>query len=126
MHCGVVLADARRTNCNGLEVDALTEDPLIDESNTNFTSGLHVGYFVLPVLSLGAEIRHQRWLSTPSAVKTNSAARDTTTFAVGPRFHFKLSEKVWFRPGVALALPIDEPMTNSDFKIAQLDLPLSF
>jgi hypothetical protein len=97
-----------------------------DESNTNFTSGLHVGYFVLPMLSLGAEIRHQRWLSTPANVKTTPAARDTTTFAVGPRFHFKLSEKVWFRPGVALALPIDEPMTNSDFKIAQLDLPLSF
>jgi hypothetical protein len=97
-----------------------------DDSNTNFTTGLHAGYFVLPMLSLGAEIRHQRWLSTPSNVKTNSAARDTTTFAVGPRFHFKFSEKVWFRPGVALALPIDEPMTNSDFKIVQLDLPLSF
>jgi hypothetical protein len=97
-----------------------------DDSNTNFTTGLHVGYFVLPMLSLGAEIRHQRWLSTPTAVKTNSAARDTTTFAVGPRFHFKLSEKVWFRPGVALVLPIDEPMTTNDFKIVQLDLPLSF
>jgi hypothetical protein len=98
----------------------------LDDSNTNFTTGLHVGYFVLPMLSLGAEIRHQRWLSTPTAVKTNSALRDTTTVAVGPRFHFKLSEKVWFRPGVALALPLDEPMTTSDFKIAQLDLPLSF
>ena len=37
----------------------------IDHTNTNFTTGLHVGYFIIPMLSLGAEIRHQRWLSTP-------------------------------------------------------------
>ena len=100
----------------------------IDKSNTNFTTGLHVGYFVLPILSLGAEIRHQRWLSTPSSVKADAtgASRDTTTFAIGPRFHFKLSETVWFRPGIALALPIDDPMKKNDYKIAQLDLPLSF
>ena len=97
-----------------------------DDSNTNFTTGLHVGYFLLPMLSLGAEIRHQRWLSTPTSVKTNSAARDTTTVAFGPRFHFKISDSVWFRPGIALALPLDDPMKKSDFKIAQLDLPLSF
>jgi hypothetical protein len=98
----------------------------IDESNTNFTSGLHVGYFILPVLSLGAELRHQRWLSTPANVKTTPAARDTTTVAFGPRFHFKLSDSVWFRPGIALALPLDDPMQKNDFKVAQLDLPFSF
>jgi len=99
-----------------------------DKSNTNFTTGLHVGYFVLPVLSLGAEIRHQRWLSTPTSVKNDAsgASRDTTTFAVGPRFHFKLADNVWFRPGIAFAMPIDDPMKKNDYKIAQLDLPLSF
>lgn len=100
----------------------------IDKSNTNFTAGLHLGYFVLPMLSVGAEIRHQRWLSTPSAVKadTTDSLRDTTTVAIGPRVHFKLSESIWFRPGIAFALPIDDPMKKNDFKIAQLDLPLSF
>jgi hypothetical protein len=102
----------------------------IDHSNTNFTTGLHVGYFVLPMLSLGAEIRHQRWLSTPNAVKadtaTGHASRDTTTFAVGPRFHFKLSDSIWFRPGVSLSLPIDDPMKKAEYKIVQLDLPISF
>ena len=99
-----------------------------DKSNTNLTAGLHVGYFILPILSLGGEIRHQRWLSTPSAVKadTTHASRDTTTFAIGPRFHFKFSDSVWFRPGIALALPLDDPMKKNDYKIAQLDLPLSF
>ena len=100
----------------------------IDKTNTNFTTGLHVGYFVLPMLSLGAEIRHQRWLSTPNSVKADAthASRDTTTVAFGPRFHFKLSDSVWFRPGLALALPIDDPLKKNDFKIVQLDLPLSF
>jgi hypothetical protein len=106
----------------------------IDHTNTNFTTGLHVGYFIIPQLSLGAEIRHQRWLSTPNAVSKDysSAAtathstRDTTTFAIGPRLHFKLSDSIWFRPGVSLSLPIDDPMKKAEYKVVQLDLPLSF
>lgn len=99
-----------------------------DGSNTNFTTGLHVGYFVIPQLSIGAELRHQRWLSTPNAVAADptKASRDTTTFAIGPRLHFKLSEKVWFRPGVSLTLPIDDPMKKAEYKVVQLDLPLAF
>jgi hypothetical protein len=97
-----------------------------DDSRVNFTTGLHVGYFLLPVLSIGAELRHQRWLSTPTPVKANAAARDTTTVAFGPRLHFKFSESVWFRPGVSFSLPVDDPMKKADYKIVQLDLPLSF
>ncbi len=104
------------------------EDVQKDESKTNFTTGLHVGYFVLPILSLGAEIRHQRWLSTPAAVEndTTDTLRDTTTFAVGPRLHFKLGEKSWLRPGVAFAMPIDDPMKDAKYKIVQLDVPFAF
>jgi hypothetical protein len=100
----------------------------IDKTNTNFTSGLHVGYFIIPMLSLGAEIRHQRWLSTPNAVgkDTTHATRDNTTFAVGPRLHFKLSDSIWFRPGVSLTLPVNDPMKKAEYKIVQLDLPLVF
>ena len=100
----------------------------IDHTNTNFTTGLHVGYFFIPMLSLGAEIRHQRWLSTPNAVKADKthASRDNTTFAIGPRLHFKLSESIWFRPGVSLTLPIDDPMKKAEYKVVQLDLPISF
>ncbi len=99
-----------------------------DESKTNFTTGLHVGYFVLPILSLGAEIRHQRWLSTPAAIDadTTDTLRDTTTFAVGPRFHFKLGEKTWLRPGVAFAMALDDPMKDAKYKIVQLDIPFAF
>jgi hypothetical protein len=101
-----------------------------DDSRTNFTAGFHAGYFIIPQLSLGAEIRHQRWLSTPSIIKVNGVVndnlRDNTTVAFGPRVHVQLGEKTWFRPGIALALPLDKPMTDRDFTIVQLDLPLAF
>jgi hypothetical protein len=98
----------------------------LQDSNTNFTAGFHAGYFIIPQLSIGAEIRHQRWLSTPTPVKSNDNLRDTTTVAFGPRLHFKLGETTWFRPGVALALPLDKPMTDAEYKIVQLDLPFVF
>ena len=99
-----------------------------DSSKTNFTAGLHLGYFFIPELSIGAELRHQRWLSTPKAVandKTNTL-RDTTTVAFGPRAHIKLGNKIWLRPALTLALPLDDPMKAAKYKIVQLDLPLSF
>jgi hypothetical protein len=101
-----------------------------DDSNTNLTFGFHAGYFVIPQLSFGAEIRQQRWLSTPTSIKVagvvNDDLRDTTTFAVGPRVHVKVGEKSWFRPGIAFAMPLDKPMSDRDYKIVQLDLPFVF
>ena len=97
-----------------------------DDGRTNFTTGLHVGYFVIPMLSLGAEIRHQRWLSTPAAVDADGTKRDQTTFAVGPRLHLEIAPKVWFRPGVAYAQGIDDPMSAAKYRIVQIDLPVIF
>jgi hypothetical protein len=97
-----------------------------ESTRTNLTMGAHVGYFILPELSLGVELRHQRWLSTPAAVEANPAARDTTTFAVGPRLHFKLSDTAWFRPGIVYARALDKPLSTNDYNIVQLDLPFSF
>ena len=37
-----------------------------DSTRTNSTFGLHAGYFLTSFLSLGAELRYQRWLSHPS------------------------------------------------------------
>jgi hypothetical protein len=100
--------------------------PGADSSRTNFTTGLHIGYFFFPQLSAGAELRHQRWLSTPASVKTDSALRDTTTAAVGIRGHFKLSDTIWLRPGVAYARGLDDPMDAAKYNIVQLDIPISF
>lgn len=99
-----------------------------DSSKTNFTGGVHVGYFLIKALSLAAELRHQRWLSTPAFIEadTTGTLRDTTTVAVGPRVHLELSQGVWLRPALALALPLDDPMKDASYRIVQLDLPLTF
>ncbi len=99
-----------------------------DEARTNLTAGLHLGYFVIPELSLSGEIRYQRWLSTPAAVAADvtGAVRDTLTVAMGPRFHFKVGDSTWIRPGVAYAQGLDDPMSKQSYRIVQLDLPVSF
>jgi len=96
-----------------------------DGARTNFTSGLHVGYFVVPMLSLGAELRYQRWLANDS-VPSDAPTRDTLTFALGPRLHVQLADKIWFRPGLAYARGIDDPMSNQSYNVVQLDLPAAF
>lgn len=96
-----------------------------ESTKTNLTAGLHAGYFVLPQLSIGAEIRHQRWLKAPLAVEKNPAMRDTTTVAAGLRGHFELGD-VWLRPGVSYAQPLDNPMRDASYKLVQLDVPVAF
>ncbi len=103
-----------------------------DSSKTNLTAGLHVGYFVIPELSLGAELNYQRWLSTPKTppVELRDSLKDNLSFAVGPRVHLKMGEKMWIRPGIAYARFIDKPMGDSDRydsnHIIQIDVPLAF
>ncbi|MBM4361589.1 MAG: hypothetical protein FJ104_02825 [Deltaproteobacteria bacterium] len=98
-----------------------------DDSRTNLTTGLHVGYFVIPELSLAAELRHQRWLSTPTQVeKLGEELRDTTTVAIGPRAHIPLGEKRFLRPAITFAMPLDKPLTDTDHKLIQLDIPFLF
>jgi hypothetical protein len=102
------------------EVDA-------DAARTNFTSGLSVGYVVLPpVLLVQAEIHYQRWLSTPAVVVTNPAARDQFTFGGGLRANVPLSTGILWRPGVAYFQPLDDPMAGAGYRIVQLDSPFAF
>jgi hypothetical protein len=96
-----------------------------EATRTNLTMGLHAGFFAFPFLSLGGEIRHQRWLSTPNAVKANPAARDTTTVAIGPRFHVKAGN-VWLRPGLSYSTAVDKPLKDLGYHILQFDLPVVF
>jgi hypothetical protein len=102
-----------------------------DAARTNSTMGIHAGYFVLPMLSLGGEMRYQRWLSTPTRIVMGakadipSANMDTVSFAVGPRFHFKVGN-TWLRPGISYAQVLDSPFKDSHYKIVQVDLPVVF
>ena len=94
--------------------------------------GLHAGYFLLPFLSVGAELRYQRWLSTPTRLvmgtKTDipSANKDTTTVAIGPRAHFAVGRGMFLRPGISYARALDAPLSGSSYNIVQVDVPLVF
>ncbi len=99
-----------------------------DASKTNFTAGAHAGWFATRWLSVGAELRYQRWLSTPRAVAMDAtgASRDNLTAAAGVRGHLELPGKRWLRPGIAYARPLDDPMQGKGYDIVQLDVPFVF
>jgi hypothetical protein len=96
-----------------------------DSSKTNLTTGLHVGYFVVPGLSLAAELRHQRWLTSPAFVDADGSRRETTTVALGARGHLEVAG-TWFRPALAYARGLDDPMASLHYHVVQLDLPFYF
>ncbi len=96
-----------------------------DSSRTNFTTGLHLGYFVIPKLSVGGELRMQRWLSSPAVLTMFPERRETISFAIGPRGHFKLGNR-WLRPGIAYAQGLDAPMKTRKDRIVQVDIPFVF
>jgi hypothetical protein len=113
-----------------------------DSARTNSTFGLSAGYFVLPFLALSGELHYQRWLSTPTTAATatdavtgaktttvskfTDAQLDTVSFAVGPRFNFKIGSTMWFRPGVSYARILDKPLKTASYDLVQLDLPIVF
>jgi hypothetical protein len=100
-----------------------------EQEKTVFTSGLHFGYFLLPELSLGAEVRYQRWINPPFNVQDHAAGTsvDMPSFGAGPRFHFKVAPGVWIRPGVAYTRAFAHPLTSpGNYNIVQLDVPVVF
>lgn len=97
-----------------------------DERRTNFTAGIHLGHFFAPKFSAGAELRYQRWLTQAAPVRSNRAARETVTFAIGPRLHFRLAERRWIRPAATLTWPLDDPLSAQHYRILQIDIPVSF
>lgn len=102
------------------------DDVQPDAFKTNFTTGAQAGYFVLPLVSTSVEVRYQRWLSTPAAVKADAATRDTLSAAIGVRGHIALGDKRWLRPGVSYARGLDDPLTGRNYQIVQIDVPFSF
>ncbi|HVV49872.1 MAG TPA: hypothetical protein VHO06_09450 [Polyangia bacterium] len=104
-----------------------------DAARTNSTMGLHLGYFVIPALSLGAELRYQRYLSTPTqlnatGMKVNlpDANLDTATVAIGPRGNFAIGRATFIRPGISYARVLDQPLASQSYNIVQVDVPVVF
>lgn len=97
-----------------------------DSARTNFTAGVHTGYFFVPALSVGGELRYQRWLSDAAPVVKDSHARETVTFAIGPRVHLKLDGKKWVRPGISYSRVLDSPWSDNGYQMFQFDIPYIF
>jgi hypothetical protein len=97
-----------------------------DGSRTNLTAGIHLGHFFSPRLSLGGELRMQRWLSGAAPVRADADAQSQFTFGIGPRLHFKVGAKSWVRPGLSYTRALDEPMSGRAYDIVQVDAPISF
>jgi hypothetical protein len=97
-----------------------------DDARTNFTAGVHTGYFLARQLSIGGELRYQRWLTDAAPVVKDPQARETVTFAIGPRMHFKLAGKRWLRPGISYSRVLDAPWSNNSYQIVQIDIPYVF
>ncbi|HTJ41400.1 MAG TPA: hypothetical protein VL463_04865, partial [Kofleriaceae bacterium] len=99
-----------------------------DTRKTNSTAGLFVGWTAHPRLALGAELRYQRWLSTPAAVAADmtGATRDTLTAAIGVRTKIDLGGGRVLKPGLAFAHGLDDPLDKKGYEIVQVDLPFSF
>lgn len=98
-----------------------------DQFRTNSTFGLHVGYYATGWLSLAAELRYQRWLSTPIAVENDATGvlRHNLSLALGPRFHVKTSQG-WFRPSIAYAAGLVGVMARDSYHLMLLDFPYAF
>lgn len=104
----------------------------MDSSCTNLTSGAFAGYFFAPWLALETELRYQRWLVNDSLKTAGNPAKQNLSFAVGPRFTFKV-DNVTLKPGLAYAQGLVGPIaesgyasaTNSD-RIVYVDLPIAF
>jgi hypothetical protein len=99
-----------------------------DKAKTNFTSGIYAGYFLAKQLSIGGELRYQRYLSTPKFIENDMTGtlRDSLSAAAGVRGHFKLDATQWLRPGIAYARGLDDPMTGKSYQVVQLDVLFTY
>lgn len=97
-------------------------------SVVNSTWNLWLAYSILPQLSVGVELRHQRFLSTPLAVEANHALREQTSVAIGVRTKLVLAPGVVMPLGIAFIRGIDEPMQGSgaSYNTIWLDVPVVF
>ena len=92
----------------------------------NFTTGLFVGYFVVPsYLSLGIELHYQRYFLGPASANTAPATIDNLTMAGGVRFHVPIG-RTWLRCGVSYGGGLDDPMAAAHYNVLQLDCPFFF
>ncbi|HEY0708931.1 MAG TPA: hypothetical protein VGG33_19130 [Polyangia bacterium] len=110
-----------------------------DAFRTQATLGVHVSYFFGTHFSLSSDLHHRRWLSSPTTANATpgphitfaGAGLNTTSAAVGPRFHFQLGQRGWVRPGLSFVRGFDArgfgaPLITAQATAVQLDIPVTF
>jgi hypothetical protein len=121
---GGVTAQLDATVIPSIRVTGASAQP--DDSKVNSTFGFFLGYLFVREVSIGGELRYQRFLTTPVAVERDPSARDNLTMAIGPRFHFEMADAIWVRPGVSYGRGLRGPSEQQSFQMVQLDVPFSF
>lgn len=96
-----------------------------DSTKVNTTSGVLVGYYVVPEVSVGAELWYQRYLTTPAAVEKDPSQRDNLSVAGGVRATVK-GVGATFRPGVSYGVGLRGQVSDKHVHMLQIDLPVSF
>jgi len=99
---------------------------LTDSTKLNSTYGLMLGYFVVPELSLGIELRYQYYLTITEAILRDPSARDNLTLGTGARLHIDLSATTRMRPGLCYAIGLHGPVREAAMHMVQFDIPISF
>ncbi|HSQ64817.1 MAG TPA: hypothetical protein VLM85_16450 [Polyangiaceae bacterium] len=100
-----------------------------EATKTSFVAGLHLGYFIVPQLSIGADLRYQRWIDAPFKVEKDASGDswDNLSTTIGLRAHIPIG-KTWLRPGVAYARALDKPLAAAtpNYHMIQIDIPFAF
>jgi hypothetical protein len=97
-----------------------------DGAKVNSTFGFFLGYYVIPEISLGAELRYQYYLLPPSIVDLDPSARDNLTAGAGGRVDIELSDSARMRPGICLSMGLAGYVEQQSFRMVQFDVPISF
>jgi hypothetical protein len=100
-----------------------------DGEQTVLTAGLHIGYFLVPQLSLGVDLHDHSFISSVAAVTANKIPGSVVALAGGPRVHIKLGASVWLHPGIAYSHSFGEltaSISAPAYNVVQLDIPIVF
>jgi hypothetical protein len=97
-----------------------------DGARVNSTYGLFAGYFIVPQVSLGMELRYQYFLLPPSFVEVDPSARSNLTAGAGGRIEIELSDSTRMRPGICFSTGLAGYVEQQSFRMVQFDVPISF
>jgi len=96
-----------------------------DHMKTNFWGGLHLGYFIIPQLSIGSEVHYQRYLTDVAAVTKDPNARDAVSGSIGLRGHFR-SGRTIIKPGASYTRTVVGQGAVQNLNVVQLELAFNF